>query len=209
MDAPESALPALVDSLLLESAPPRPPRPPSPPVDSSTPIGRAIAGFYLAIEAVDESDRTREVADWWDRQNALLEWRRKVVDTSASEQEGLRQLIEHSGRVAPYAKESRRKYIAIAHGITHVETVRRHARSKLGEIAATATRTRELLERCEESRPADINAAVHVAIRREVIAVTEAAVRQINDQTRLVLNLDRTTATTAVEDWLARHDLVD
>ncbi|SII71927.1 Uncharacterised protein [Mycobacteroides abscessus subsp. abscessus] len=32
-------------------------------MDRSTPIGRAVAGFYLAFEAVDDSDRLREAAN--------------------------------------------------------------------------------------------------------------------------------------------------
>lgn len=200
MDVPDSALPSPVDALLLEYVPQRPPRPPSPPVDSSTPIGRAIAGFYLAVEAVDESDRIREAADWLEQQNTLLEWRRNLVDTTTPEPSA------DSARAA--GEESRRKYTAIAHGITQVETVRHRARTMLREITATARRAGESLERsCTGSHTTDISTAMSAAIRREAIVVAETAVRQINHQTRLVLDLDPTTATIAVEDWQASHGL--
>lgn len=61
MDVPQCALSSLTETPSASSR--RPSRPPSPAVDRSTPIGRAVAGFYLAFEAVDDSDRLREAAN--------------------------------------------------------------------------------------------------------------------------------------------------
>ncbi|MGH3956514.1 MAG: hypothetical protein ACRDTI_21020 [Mycobacterium sp.] len=177
MDAPRCALPSLVDSPPPESGPSeRPPRPASPAVDTSTPIGRAVAGFYLAFEAVDDSDRIRQTANRLGRQHAP-------------------------------ESDSRQKYLALAHGITHVETVRRHAHHTLREIANTAARTAERLTQDAANLPSDINDAIDAAVRRESIAVCDRAVQMINGQTRLVLDLDEVTTAITVDDWLASHGL--
>ncbi|MUM18827.1 hypothetical protein BI330_19480 [Mycobacterium sp. CBMA 623] len=159
----------------MESTPPqRPPRPPLPAVDASTPVGRAVAGFYLAFEAVDHADRIREAANWPARQGGA---------------------------------GSREKYLALAHGITTVEQIRGRARSRLRELGATATRTAQFLAQCSVDHPSDIDAAVNVALRHEETIVGDTAVRQINAQTRAVLDLDETTAAVSVHDWLTRHGL--
>ncbi|WP_139361438.1 MULTISPECIES: hypothetical protein [unclassified Mycobacterium] len=177
MDVPRCALPSLVDSALPESAPSqRPPRPASPAVDTSTPIGRAVAGFYLAFEAVDDSDRIREAA------NRL-------------------------GQQHPPESDARQKYLALAHGISHVEAIRRHAHHTLREIATTAARTAERLTQDSANLPSEINDAIDAAVRRESIAVCDRAVQMINSQTRLVLNLDEVTATITVDEWLTSHGL--
>ncbi|ALR11727.1 hypothetical protein [Mycobacteroides saopaulense] len=177
MDVPRCELPALVESLVAESAPAqRPPRPPSPAVDTSTPLGRAVAGFYLAFEAVDDSDRIREAADRMGREHA------------------------------PEA-DSRQKYLALAHGITNVEKVRGYVRRTLHEITATAARTAERLVQDSAELPSGLNEAIHAAVRRESTAVCERAVDMINRQTRLVLDLDEVTTTITVDDWLTSHGL--
>lgn len=205
MPVPESDLLSLVDSMLIESTPPpRPPRPPAPAVDSSTSVGRAVAGFYLAFEAIDESDRAREAAAWQDRQNRILEWRSRI-----NTPEDLRQLIENIGPAISRGAESRRKYLALATAIATVEKVRRDARRDLRAVAATAVRTAQLLTSCATAHTSDIVAATDAALRRETLTINGAAARKINGQTKLVLDLDEITATTAVEDWLARHGLAD
>jgi hypothetical protein len=177
MDVPRCALPSLVDSSMPESAPSqRPARPASPAVDTSTPVGRAVAGFYLAFEAVDDSDRIREAADRLGRQHAP-------------------------------ESDSRQKYLALAHGVANVEKIRRHAQRTLREIATTATRTAERLTEDSADLPSDISDAIDAAVRRESIAVCERAVHMINEQTRVVLDLDEVTATITVDDWLASHGL--
>lgn len=160
------------------AAPPRAPRPASPAVDTSTPMGRAIAGFYLAFEAVDDSDRIREAAEWLGQQHAP-------------------------------AVESRPKYLALAKGITTVEKVRHHVRSTLREIDATAARTAERLSQDSADLSPDIKEAINAAVRRETIEVCDRAVRMINGQTRLVLDLDDVTATITIDDWLASRGLKD
>lgn len=176
MDVPQCALSSLSESL---SAPPqRPQRPPSPATDTSTPIGRAVAGFYLAFEAVDDSDRLREATNWVGRQ--------------------------HSPET-----NSRQKYLALATGITNVEKIRRHVGGTLREIAATAARTAQRLADDATSLPADIDDAIKAAVRHESLAVCDRAVRMINSQTRLVLDLDEVTAAISVDDWLASHRLTD
>ncbi|WJR36144.1 hypothetical protein P3F83_12800 [Mycobacteroides immunogenum] len=175
MDVPRCALSALTESL---SAPPqRPSRPPSPAADTSTPIGRAAAGFYLAFEAVDDSDRLREAANWVGSQQAP-------------------------------ESDSRQKYLALATAITKVEQIRRHAGRTLRDIAATASNTAARLTDDTGLSP-DINDAIKAAVRHESVAVCERAVRMINHQTRLVLDLDEVTAAMTVDDWLTSHRLTD
>lgn len=176
MDVPQCALPSLTETPSASSR--RPSRPPSPAVDRSTPIGRAVAGFYLAFEAVDDSDRLREAA------NSV----------------GSRQTPE---------SDSRGKYLALANAITNVEKIRRHAARTLRDIAATASNTAARLTDSRTGLPSDINDAINAAVRHESVAVCQRAVGMINDQTRLVLNLDEVTATMSVDEWLASHRLAD
>ncbi|MEU9809188.1 hypothetical protein [Mycobacterium sp. NPDC050853] len=157
-------------------------------MDTSTPIGRAVAGFYLAFEAADDSDRIREAADWLDRQNALLEGRTPPVDN---------------------APESRRKYLALASGIIDVEKIRRRAGRRLRDIDTTAAHTAELLKQCSVGRPSDIDGAVDGATRHERIVISVTAVQMINSQTRAVLALGEATAAMTVDEWLASHGLTD
>lgn len=174
MDVPQCALSSLTESL---SAPPqRPSRPPSPAVDTSTPIGRAVAGFYLAFEAVDDSDRLREAANWL------------------------------GSRQSPQA-DSREKYLALAQAITTVEKIRRHAGRTLRDIAATASGTAARLTDELTGLSSDINDAINAAVRHESAVVSDRAVQLINDQTRVVLDLDDVTAAMAVDHWLVSHRL--
>lgn len=178
MDVPRCGLPSPVDSPLSESGPrQRPLRPSSPAVDTSTPIGRAVAGFYLAFEAVDDSDRLRDATN-------------RLGQPDAPE------------------ADTREKYLALARAITTVETIRRHAGSTLREISARAARTAGRLTPDTADLPSDINDAIHAAVRSESIAVCERAVQLINDQTRVVLDLDEVTTTMTVHGWLTSRDLI-
>ncbi len=176
MDVPQCALSSLTETPSASSQ--RPSRPPSPAVDRSTPIGRAVAGFYLAFEAVDDSDRLREAA------NSV----------------GSRQAPE---------SDSRGKYLALANAITNVEKIRRHAARTLRDIAASASNTATRLTDSRTGLPSDINDAINAAVRHESVAVCQRAVGMINDQTRLVLDLDEVTATMSVDEWLMSHRLAD
>ncbi|SLE31396.1 Uncharacterised protein [Mycobacteroides abscessus subsp. abscessus] len=90
-----------------------------------------------------------------------------------------------------------------------MEKIRRHAARTLRDIAASASNTATRLTDSRTGLPSDINDAINAAVRHESVAVCQRAVGMINDQTRLVLDLDEVTATMSVEEWLMSHRLAD
>lgn len=221
----------IVETLLREDRPPplmqqsADSRPSAGPLPTS-PLGKAIRGFGLAVEAVVDSDDAVVSADWERRQNTLRRWRDQMqsdapidpaADVAARIVRG--EKVDLGEEIAPRWKEmltdlqeamlwasrrsaeTERKAKALFDGHKRCETIERRAKERMAEIVYAAEA--RIAERPEEDVAG--RQALIAEAQQEVRVVSETAIQRVSVQTRHILDLDDNTAAISVGEWLARH----
>ncbi|PVA88031.1 hypothetical protein D2E98_25605 [Mycobacteroides abscessus] len=96
-----------------------------------------------------------------------------------------------------------RRLTVISEGFRQIRVVIGRTRDRLVEVMGKARK------RIEQVPPENVERqkALVSGVQHEAIIISEIGVKRINTQTRRVLDLDESTASVSVTEWLARHGL--
>lgn len=219
----------VVDALLNE---PRPaPFEPYKVPDGAFPLAHATTGLYLAANAIAEADYHRAVSDWQKRQQILQKWRKRLesrpvphtrlvtMDITRGTQPTLKRrrgldtdqyetmltTLELIFRWPQLRDAERaRKHRSLADRFSSVSTIFRRCEQRTHEILQHAKNRIEALEPSDHAGRTQIVASAHY----DLATTSETAIGRINTQTRRILDLDETTASISVKEWLRDHGLL-
>lgn len=193
------------------------------------PIDRAISGFLLAFQRINDTDHDIAYMDWEARQRRANSWVDYLEAHRAPDQESLAQKIAAGGRVdfaadiigspkwdemmtefhellawgARRLDESDRKQTVFRDCLLDISTIIRRSKERMNEIVVQASpEIDKVPAENTEGRDKLIKAA-----RRQVTTVSKTAVGRISTQTRRVLDLDENTTAYTVAEWLEMHGI--
>ncbi len=184
---------------------------PMPPVDLSafgsrgSPMDQAGRGFGLAVQATDAAFYAVRMGAWRERQQLAQVWLADLDNQGpGGEFAELRARLEKlNGDRLEQATVMARRLTVISEGFRQIRVVIGRTRDRLVEVMGKARK------RIEQVPPENVERqkALVSGVQHEAIIISEIGVKRINTQTRRVLDLDESTASVSVTEWLARHGL--
>ncbi len=168
-------------------------------------MDQAGRGFGLAVQATDAAFYAVRTEAWRERQQLARVW---LADLDRQGPGGqfaeLRARLEKvNGDRFAQATVMARRLAVISEGFRQVRVVIGRTTGRLVEVMDKARK------RIEQVPPENVERqkALVSGVQHELIIISEIGVKRINTQTRRVLDLDESTASVSVTEWLARHGL--